>query len=407
MRTILHVDLNNFYASVEILLNPSLKGKYVAVCGSVEDRHGIVLAKSENAKKLGVKTGMTIREAEELCPQLICVEANHKHFTAYSKLVRNIYKTYTDKIESFGIDECWLDCTDSLKMFKSGEFIADDIRRRVKEDFGLTVSVGVSFNKVFAKLGSDLKKPDGTSVVSFDNFKEKIWHLPASDLLYVGKSMTAKLNKINVKTIGDLARIDKDYLVLKFGKWGGILHDYANGLDDAPVSYDGEGDEIKSVGNSMTSYRDVVTNEDASMVFTVLAESVSARLISYGLKSATSISIYMRDENLFSITRQATFDAPTMLPEDFSKKALELFVKNRNKYVNYRTLGLSVKGFNEVEQLSIYSSEYDEKVKLNSTISKIKQKYGNQSVVRGNLLKDKKLMRKENEETSLMHPDKR
>ncbi len=407
MRTILHVDLNNFYASVEILLNPSLKGKYVAVCGSVEDRHGIILAKSENAKKLGVKTGMTIREAEELCPQLICVEANHKHFTAYSKLVRNIYKTYTDKIESFGIDECWLDCTDSLKMFKSGEFIADDIGRRVKEEFGLTVSVGVSFNKVFAKLGSDLKKPDGTSVVSFDNFKEKIWHLPASDLLYVGKSMSAKLNKINVKTIGDLARIDKDYLVLKFGKWGGILHDYANGLDDAPVSYDGEGDEIKSVGNSMTSYRDVVTNEDASMVFTVLAESVSARLISYGLKSATSISIYMRDENLFSITRQASFDAPTMLPEDFSKKALELFIKNRNKYVNYRTLGLSVKGFNEVEQLSIYSGEYDEKVKLNSTISKIKQKYGNQSVVRGNLLKDKKLMRKENEENSLMHPDKR
>ncbi len=407
MRTILHVDLNNFYASVEMILNPNLKGKFVAVCGSVENRHGIILAKSENAKKLGVKTGMTIKEAQELCPNLVLVEANHKHFTAYSKLVRNVYKNYTDKIESFGIDECWLDCTNSLKMFKSGEFIADEIRRRVKEEFGLTVSVGVSFNKVFAKLGSDLKKPDGTTVVSVDNFKEKVWHLPASDLLFVGKSMSAKLQKINIQTIGDLARIDKEYLVSKFGKWGGILHDYANGLDDSPVSYDGEEDEIKSVGNSMTCYRDIETDEDACMVFTVLAESVSARLISYGLKNASGISVYLRDENLFSITRQATFDVPTQLPEDFVKKAMELFKNNRNKYVNYRTLGLSVKGFNEVEQMSIFSSDHDEKVKLNSTISNIKQKYGNQSVVKGNLLKDKKLMRRESEQNSLMHPDKR
>lgn len=407
MRTILHVDLNNFYASVEILVNPALKGKFVAVCGSVENRHGIVLAKSENAKQMGVKTGMTIKEAESLCPNIVFVEANHKRFLAYSKLVRNIYRDYTDKIESFGIDECWLDCTASLKMFGSGEFIADEIRRRVKEELGLTVSVGVSFNKVFAKLGSDLKKPDGTTVIDVNNFKEKIWNLPASDLLYVGKSMITKLNKININTIGDLALTDREYLVKKFGKWGGILHDYANGLDCGEVSYDGEEDEIKSVGNSMTTYRDIETVEDASMVFTILAESVSERLISYGVGKATSISIYMRDENLFSLTRQCALDEPSVLPQDFHKKALELFIKNRNRFVKYRTLGLSVKGFEVVEQLNFYDQKYDEKLKLNSQIDKIRHKYGSGSVIKGNLLADKKLMKTENEKTSLMHPDKR
>lgn len=407
MRTILHVDLNNFYASVEILVNPALKGKFVAVCGSVENRHGIVLAKSENAKQMGVKTGMTIKEAESLCPNIVFVEANHKRFLAYSKLVRNIYRDYTDKIESFGIDECWLDCTASLKMFGSGKFIADEIRRRVKEELGLTVSVGVSFNKVFAKLGSDLKKPDGTTVIDINNFKEKIWNLPASDLLYVGKSMITKLNKININTIGDLALTDREYLVKKFGKWGGVLHDYANGLDSSEVSYDGEEDEIKSVGNSMTTYRDIETVEDASMVFTILAESVSERLISYGVGKATSISIYMRDENLFSLTRQCALNEPSVLPQDFHKKALELFIKNRNRFVKYRTLGLSVKGFEVVEQLNFYDQKYDEKLKLNSQIDKIRHKYGSTSVIKGNLLADKKLMKTENEKTSLMHPDKR
>ena len=407
MRTILHVDLNNFYASVEILLNPSLKGKFVAVCGSVENRHGIILAKSENAKQMGVKTGMTIREAETLCPELVLVEANHKRFVAYSKLVRNIYRDYTDKIESFGIDECWLDCTNSLKIFKSGEFIADDIRRRVKEELGLTVSVGVSFNKVFAKLGSDLKKPDGTTVINVDNFKQKIWHLPVGEMLYVGKSMVSKLNKINVKTIGELANTSKDYLIKHFGKWGGVLHDYANGLDNSEVSLDGEEDEIKSVGNSMTCYRDVETIEDASMIFTILAESVSERLISYNVGRATSITIYMRDENLFSITRQCALDEPTVLPEDFHKKALELFIKNRNRFVNYRTLGLAVKGFETVEQLDFCNQKYEEKLKLNSQIDKIRQKYGSKTIIKGNLLNDKKLMKTENEKTSLMRPDKR
>ena len=219
MRVILHADLNNFYASVETKLNPELEGKNVGVCGNVENRHGIILAKSEGAKKLGVKTGMTINDAKRFCPDIVLVEAKHSHYTAYSKLVKDIYRKYTDRIESFGIDECWLDVTESQKLFGSGEQIADLIRERVKAEIGLTVSVGVSFNKVFAKLGSDLKKPDGTTVISIDNYKEKVWKLPVEDLLFVGKSTASKLKKINVKTIGDLAQIDVKYLEKHFGKW--------------------------------------------------------------------------------------------------------------------------------------------------------------------------------------------
>ena len=198
MRVILHVDLNNFYASVEMKLNPSLEGKFIGVCGNVENRHGIILAKSENAKKMGVKTGMTILDAKRICPEIMLVEANHSHYISYSKMARAIYREYTDKIEPFGIDECWLDVTGSIKLFGSGKEIADTIRERVKKELGLTVSVGVSFNKVFAKLGSDLNKPDGTTVIDENNYKQVVWNLPASELLFVGKSTAEKLKKINI-----------------------------------------------------------------------------------------------------------------------------------------------------------------------------------------------------------------
>ena len=402
MRVILHADLNNFYASVEMKLNPSLVGKNVGVCGNVENRHGIILAKSEGAKKLGVKTGMTINDAKRLCPDLVLVEAKHSHYTAYSKLVKNIYRDYTDRIESFGIDECWLDVTESIKMFGSGEKIADTIRERVKSEIGLTVSVGVSFNKVFAKLGSDLKKPDGTTVISTENYKDKIWGLPVEDLLFVGKSTANKLKKINVKTIGDLANIDVNYLDKHFGKWGRTLSDYANGKDDAPVLKDNESSEIKSVGNSITTYRDLTTEEDVKIMFTVLSETVSSRLISYGLGSATTLSIFVRDAFLNSSTRQGKLDSPSVLPEDFKDFAIKLFKKNYDFSVGIRTIGLSVSGFESfATQISLDGEFYEKKLKLNDTIGGIKDKYGNTSLVKGIILKDKKLVRNEGEGTSL------
>lgn len=406
MRTILHVDLNNFYASVEMILNPELKDKFVGVCGSVEDRHGIILAKSENAKKMGVKTGMTLREAQKLCPEIVFVEAKHDKYLAYSKLVKKLYLDYTDKIESFGIDECWLDVTSSQKLIGSGEFIANEIRRRVKTELGLTVSVGVSFNKVFAKLGSDLNKPDGTTVISRENYKKVVWPLPVETLLFVGRSTTEKLKKINVKTIGDLALTSPEYLKTHFGKWGLTLYDYACGNDETPVLKYDDLDEIKSVGNSITCYRNLVCDDDVKILFTVLAESVSSRLIKTVGKKATTLTIYIRDEDLFSITRQGKLPKPSALPEDFKDFAFELFKKNYDFTKDIRTIGLSVSGFLEgAEQLTFEDGDYQRKSKLNSTISEIKEKFGSKSVVKGIVLKDKRFMREDPEEEHIVHPE--
>ena len=401
MRVILHADLNNFYASVEMKLDQSLAQKNVGVCGNVENRHGIILAKSEGAKKLGVKTGMTINEAKKVCPDIVLVEAKHAHYAAYSKLVKNIYKEYTDKIESFGIDECWLDVTDSVKLFGSGREIADILRKRVKDELGLTISVGVSFNKVFAKLGSDIKKPDATTEITVENYKDIVWKLPASDLLFVGKSMAGKLKKINVNTIGDLAKIDVNYLEKHFGKWGHVLSDYANGKDNAPVQTHSE-EDAKSVGNSITTYRDLVCDEDVKIIFTILSESVSSRLISYGLGNANTLSIYVKDSFLNTSTRQGKLPFPTVLPDDFKDFAFKLFKENYNFSLGIRTLGISVSNFdNSARQISFDEIDYDKRVNLNSAIGDIKEKYGNKSLLKGIVLKDKKLVNDAEEGTSL------
>ncbi len=400
MRVIIHADLNNFFASVECLLDPTLKGKFVGVCGNVESRHGIILAKSENAKKMGVKTGMTIHEAQKLCPELVLVESHHSHYEAYSKLVKNIYLKYTDYIESFGIDECWLDVTGSLKMFGSGEEIAYKIKEQVKQELGLTISCGVSFNKIFAKLGSDMKKPDAVTVISQENFKDKIWNLPVNDLLYIGRSTFDKLKKINVKTIGDLARTDRDFLEKKFGKWGGILHDYALGLDTSPVLKYNESDDVKSVGNSLTSYRDLCTYEDVKIVFSILSESVSERISLGHLNNATTLSIYIRDNTLQSITRQCKLIYPTKLPEIYSKTAFELFSKEFKEPFSIRTLGISVSGFLDSEEQISFNDDNNRKMnKLNDTILNIKQKYGKKMVLKGIVLKDKKIMKEDPADT--------
>lgn len=393
MRTVLHVDLNNFYASVETIIDPSLKGDFLGVTGNIESRHGVILAKSESAKKAGVKTGMTVHEALKICPELKLVEAKHDRYVKYSEIVRNIYRRYTDVIEPFGIDECWLDCTSTVKMFGGGEKIANDIRETVKRETGLTVSVGVSFNKVFAKLGSDMKKPDAVTVISPENFKEKVWGLPVENLLFVGKSTLEKLKKYNIATIGDLAAVDEKFLTDKFGKWGATLKIYAEGLDDTPVMKDNESDEIKSVGNSITSYRDLVNVEDAKLVFSVLAASVSRRLISYNVGKACGISVYVRDNELNSITRSARLPYPTVLADDFCAAAEKLLENSYDFKKPIRTLGLTVSGFTEksYEQLTVYDKEYRKKLSLQLAVNAINEKYGKKSVMKGIVYKDKKL----------------
>lgn len=393
MRTVLHVDLNNFYASVETIIDPSLKGDFLGVTGNIESRHGVILAKSESAKKAGVKTGMTVHEALKICPELKLVEAKHDRYVKYSEIVRNIYRRYTDVIEPFGIDECWLDCTSTVKMFGGGEKVANDIRETVKRETGLTVSVGVSFNKVFAKLGSDMKKPDAVTVISPENFKEKVWGLPVENLLFVGKSTLEKLKKYNIATIGDLAAVDEKFLTDKFGKWGATLKIYAEGLDDTPVMKDNESDEIKSVGNSITSYRDLVNIEDAKLVFSVLAASVSRRLISYNVGKACGISVYVRDNELNSITRSARLPYPTVLADDFCAAAEKLLENSYDFKKPIRTLGLTVSGFTEksYEQLTVYDKEYRKKLSLQLAVNAINEKYGKKSVMKGIVYKDKKL----------------
>ena len=252
-RVILHSDLNSFYASVEIMLNPRLRGQAVAVCGSTEDRHGIVLAKSEPAKKAGVKTGMVNWEAKQICPNLIVVPPQYEQYLKYSKLTRAIYERFSDQIEQFGMDEAWIDVTDSQSLKGSGIEIAEEIRKTVREELGMTVSIGVSFNKIFAKLGSDMKKPDAITVISKENFKEKVWTLPAGDLLYVGRATNKKLASYGAHTIGDIVTVGPDFMKRLFGKNGLQLWIFASGQDTSRVMNIGYHSPVKSIGHGITA----------------------------------------------------------------------------------------------------------------------------------------------------------
>lgn len=392
-RVILHSDLNNFFATVEISLNPNLKGKPVAVCGNAEERHGIVLAKSEEAKKYGIKTAMTIIEAKKLCPNLITVSSHHELYEEYSAKVRKIYARYTDQIEPFGIDEAWLDVTHS-SLFGDGKTIADKIRKEVKEELGLTCSVGVSFNKIFAKLASDLKKPDATTVVSKENFIKTVWRLPVGDLLYVGKSTANSLKKLNIITIGDLANSSCDFLVEKLGKWGELLWIYANGLDNSPVKRIDDEDETKSVGNSVTTYRDLENINDVKTVLSYLCDSVSERLLRYGLGKASTVTLSIRDEHLSWVTRQAKLSYPSVLAEDFFNCAVELFKKHYTWHAFIRSIGVAVSDFvSDCEQLGIDrdSEKYNKRVELQNRVSGLRKKYGENSVRKGITLQNKGL----------------
>ena len=312
MRTILHSDLNNFYASVECLRNPEIRDKPVIVVGSKEDRHGIVLAKNSIAKKAGVKTGDVYWEAAVKCGKnIVEVKADFSTYLKVSRAVRKIYEDYTDRIEAYGIDECWLDVTASAKVFGSGEEIAHTIRRRVKEELGLTVSIGVSWNKIFSKLGSDMKKPDAVTVITPENYKQTVWPLPVEELLYVGKATKQKLNRMGIYSIGQLALSDENAVAQRLGKWGNYLHAFANGTDLSKVVKVDEEQNVKSIGNSLTVYRDLKNNDDVKTVIYLLADSVSARMRESGLNRALTVHINARSADLQSYHKQGKTSRPT------------------------------------------------------------------------------------------------
>ena len=300
-RIILHSDMNNFYASVECLYNPDLRGKPVAVAGDPEARHGIVLAKNEEAKRFGVQTGDPLWMAKQKCPDIVFTPPHYDRYMQFSAAARKIYGEYTDQVEPYGLDECWLDVTGSMKLFGDGKTIADELRHRIRQELGVTVSVGVSYNKIFAKLGSDMKKPDATTVITSERFKEIVWPLPVSDLLYVGRATHQKLKRYYIKTIGDLAAADRRFLQCLLGQNGLMLWKFANGLDTSPVSNIGAKSLIKSIGNSTTAPRDLVTDEDIKITLYVLCESVSARMREYGFVCDT-VQLGVRDNELQSWT---------------------------------------------------------------------------------------------------------
>lgn len=408
MRTILHSDLNNFYASVECRRRPELAGKPVIVCGSKEDRHGIVLAKNILAKSCGVRTGDVIWEAKRKCPGVVEIPADFPEYLRFSKKVRRIYERYTDRVEAFGIDECWLDVTESLSLFGSGREIAEEIRNSVKSELGVTVSVGVSYNKIFAKLASDLKKPDAVTVISAENYRDIVWSLPAEELLYVGKATKRKLNGVGIYTIGDIARAEESFLLRRLGKWGSYLWRFANGLDDTEVVRVGEEENVKSIGNSLTNYRDLENEEEVFTLIWLLADSVAMRLRESGLGRARTVHLWVRDAKLSDFGRQARLPRASRSGSEIGAFACKLFSESYPWREKVRGVGVSVSGFERGnEQLDLFSDfgREEKSERLDETLDRIRKKYGNNIIQRAVIKKDKRLSELDVKGEHVVHPE--
>ena len=390
-RAILHSDANGFYASVEMVLNPELRGKAIAVCGSIEDRHGIVLAKSEKAKKAGVKTGMVAWQARQKCPELILVPPHYDYYVKYSKLIQKIYARYTDQIEPFGMDECWLDVTHSP--MKSME-IAECIRREVREELALTVSIGVSFNKVFAKLGSDMKKPDAITEITRENFKEKIWNLPCSELLYCGRATTQKLESIGVQTIGQLANLSTDILKHKLGKNGIMLWSYANGLDTSRVAYETYSAPAKSVGHGITCTEDLTSIDEAQKVIFALSQDIGAKLRQMGLR-AKGVNLFVRDNTLHTVGWQKLLKAPTQDELTVANEAFAILMSNYSWEKPVRSLtvtAINLENAADELQISFLDTPANEKrERLTRAIDEIHELFGKDALVPALILDEKKM----------------
>ena len=387
-RIILHCDLNNFFASVSLLFNSTIKDSPVAVCGDKENRHGIILAKNELAKKFGVKTAEPIFEAKNKCPDLILLPPIMDKYKEYSKKAHKIYERYTDMIEPFGIDECWLDVTGSTVLFGDGETIANKIRKDIKSELGLTISVGVSFNKVFAKLGSDFKKPDAVTVITRENFKEKIWKLDASELLFVGKRTNDKLKSNGINTIGDIATCNEATLQHLLGKSGVELLHYARGEDISPVSVYTEEYKPKSIGRSTTSGKDFTTNEEVWKAFLIFAEEISDTLHKKHL-FASGVQVHIRNTSLSVKEFSYSFSDSINSSLAIAKRGFDLFLKNYTfgeplRSVGLRAINLKDSCENAVQQDIFGESNKDLEIeKIEDSIYELKQKFGKSSIKRG------------------------
>ena len=390
-RVILHCDCNSFFASVETVIHPEFATVPMAVCGSTENRHGIVLAKNELAKKYGIKTAETVYSAKKKCPNLVIAPPHHELYYEYSKKVNEIYARYTDMIEPFGIDESWLDVTASQRIFGTGVEIAEKIRKEVKEKVGITISVGVSFNKVFSKLGSDYKKPDAVTVISENNFKDIVYPLPVGDMLFIGKKTEIALAAMGIKTIGELAASSRDMLRMRFGKMGDLISDYARGEDDSPVSP--KEADAKSVGNGFTFKHDLVTKEECRVGIEFLSEEIGRRLREKKMK-CTTVQLTIKDEYLRSIQRQRPQSPPTDIGREIATLAYEILLAEWSEGKPIRMLTVTacnlVRSEMAFEQIDMFSSQ-DGSARIKSkkreeTLDKIRQKFGKASIKMGSVI---------------------
>ena len=385
-RVILHCDFNNFFASVSLLFNPTLKGLPVAVCGDKENRHGIILAKNEIAKKYGVKTAEPIYQAKNKCPDLVLLPPIYDKYEEYSKKGAKIYSRYTDMIEPFSIDESWLDVTGSTLLFGSGEEIAEKIRQDIKRELGITVSIGVSFNKVFAKLGSDMKKPDAVTVISRDNYKQKIWNLPIEDMIFVGKKTCEKLKNSGINKIGDITLCDDATLKRLLGKNGIDLKISALGEDNSPVITPKESDKPKSIGKSTTTAKDFTNNDDVWKEFLKFSQYICDILHQKNIY-AGGVQVHIRTSSLKIKEFSHTFKVPTNSTLTFAKHGFELFSNNYQFGEPLRSVGLraiNIKDDKTAVQQDIFGEDaQDTKAeKIEDSLYAVRQKFGKQSVKR-------------------------
>jgi len=404
-RQILLSDLNACYASIEIARRPELRGKPVAVCGSVEHRHGIILAKSEQAKKAGVKTGMARWQALQRCPNLITVPPNIDLYIKVTDRVRKIYSEYSDLRDDFSIDESWLDLTGIYRADR-GASVANEIKERLKAETGLTASIGVSWNKIFAKIGSDIAPPDSVVEITRGNMKETVWPLPAETLMGVGYATKRKLNDMGIGTVGELAAVAPDILKRCFGKIGLVLYAFANGLDSTPVRSESMQAPVKSIGNSTTAARDMVCDEDVRIVLTTLAESVGSRLREHGFKSFV-LEVSLRSTDLRWMSHQRKLERATDITREILDLSFELYREAR--MLPLRSIGVRASALvrsDAPEQLDLFVNErmLNCQRAIDRAVDDIRRQYGFHSIWRGLTGLDGKLGRLNAREEHVVNP---
>ena len=401
-RVILHADINNFYASVECLHRPEIRNRPVVVGGDESLRHGIVLAKNYAAKATGIRTGETLWQARLKCPGLVVLPPNYPLYLRYARFARQIYADFTDRIEPFGLDEAWLDVSG-----RDGVLTADTIRERIRRELGVTASVGVSYNKIFAKLGSDIKKPDATTPVSRENYQTVAWPLPVEELLYVGRATKAKLRSYSIHTIGQLAAAPLSFLHGIFGKVGDVLHAFANGQDQSPVMRLNEEALIKSIGNGTTTPRDLTCDEEVKIILFVLCESVCARMREHGFLCRT-VAVSIRDNALFCFERQSKLPAPSHISGEIAGVAMQLFRRHHNWTKPIRSIGVRCSDLLPASgplQLTVFDDDARDKLAtLDKTVASLRKRFGHFSIQRASVSADRPLGSIDPKGDHVIHP---